>query len=351
MRLFTPGPTPIPPEVQTAMSQPLLYHKSSEFEELMRSVVQGLQYVFSTKQLVLPLSSSATGTAEAVISSVHKAGETVLVLNNGRFAGRWRTMLELFGIKVINEDIQWGESPSAEQLEKLLLLHTNINAVWIVHCETSTGAVANIKDLIKTIRLHSDALVCVDGVSSVGAIECKMDEWGIDVLISCSQKALMTPPGLGLVSLSERAWIEVERKKPTSYYFDLLRIRTAVEKNKGVFTPAIGLIMGLNASLNYITNVGLAQVFARHLVVATIIRTGMKDCNLPLLARYPSNSLTVIKINDSIEIIRRLKHEFGVIVADGQDSFSGNSMRIGHLGYIFEDDALYFVDCMKKLLL
>ncbi len=348
-RLFTPGPTPLPPEVQKAMNMPLLYHKSAEFRQLMQRVCYNLQYVFCTQQMVLPITCSATGAAEAVASNLHSCGDKVLVLNNGRFAQRWRDILELFGITVINENIEWGDAPSVDHVSELLALHNDINAVWIVHSETSTGTVANVKDIATVIRAESNALICVDGVSSVGAMECKMDEWGIDALICGSQKALMTPPGLGFVALSERAWREVEHRKPTSYYFNLLRLRTAAEKNLGVFTPAIGILMGLDIALELIRNEGLERVIERHSQVGSIIRSGIKELGLPLLSRFPSNSLTVVASEKAQSIINRLHDEYGVIVAGGQDFFSGKAIRIGHLGYVFEKDARYFLDCFKNV--
>lgn len=349
-RLFTPGPTTIPPFVQKAMAQPLMYHKSAEFREIMSSVLDGLMYVFCTNEIVLPIACSATGAAEAVVSNLHSHGDKVLVLNNGRFAQRWRSMLELFGITVINEEIEWGDAPSVEQVTALLAAHQDIKAIWIVHCETSTGTVANVKELAATIRAKSDALICVDGVSSVGALECKMDDWGIDALICGSQKALMTPPGLGFVSLSRKAWSVVETKKTSSFYFDLQRLRAAAEKNLGVFTPAVSLLMGLQAALHSIKTEGLEKVIQRHSLVADIVREGVKELGLQLLSRYPSDSLTVVQVKNADDIITRLNNEFGVTVAGGQDDFSGKVIRIGHMGYVYKNDAQYFLDGLRQII-
>ena len=332
------------------MAQPLMYHKSAEFRELMRNILDNLQYVFCTNEIVLPIACSATGAAEAVVSNLHSHGEKVLVLNNGRFAQRWRDMLELFGIVVINEEIEWGDAPSVEQVAALLEVHNDIKAVWIVHCETSTGTVANIKELAVTIRANSDALICVDGVSSVGALECKMDEWGIDALICGSQKALMTPPGLGVVSLSRKAWKVVEAKKSSSFYFDLCRLRTAAEKNLGVFTPAVSLLMGLESALHFIKTEGLDKVIKRHTDVANTVREGVKELGLKLISRFPSDSLTVVKVKNADDVIARLRKEYGIIVAGGQDDFSGKVMRIGHLGYVSQEDASYFLDVLDQIL-
>jgi aspartate aminotransferase-like enzyme len=258
-------------------------------------------------------------------------------------------MLELFGIEVINEEIEWGEAPTSEQVSRLLTTYQTISAVWIVQCETSTGTATNIKAIADIIHAQSNALVCVDGVSSVGAMECVMDEWKIDALICGSQKALMTPPGLGFVALSERAWNIVENRKSASYYFDLLRIRRAAEKHLGVFTPAVSLLMGVDAALQSIINEGLEQVIARHSRVASIIRDGVIECGLRLVPRFPANSLTVVTLENAPKIINQLQEKYGIIVAGGQDCFAGKVIRIGHLGYVFEEDARYFTECLKNI--
>jgi aspartate aminotransferase-like enzyme len=347
-QLFTPGPTTIPPSVLQAMNRQPLYHKSDEFKQLFKRVQAGLQYVFHTREYVLPLSSSGTGAGEAVMMALHKAGDTVLVLNNGRFARRWCAMLIKLGVNVINAAIADTESFSSEYINSIDDF-TNISAVWILHCETSTGSLNDIQNIIKSIRQKTDALICVDAVSTLGAQECRMDAWGIDALISCSQKGLMTPPGLGFVALSGRAWKVAEHNTSDSYYFDLIHARASLEKHLSAFTPAVGLLMGLDVALHLLRSEGMEHVFQRHAENAVIMRAGLQKLEFPLFPQHPSNSLTVIRTKRAQEIILGLKKKHGIIVAEGQDRLHGEIIRIGHMGYYTRQNVLDFLSAFQDV--
>ncbi len=348
-QLFTPGPTSIPPSVLQAMNRQPLYHKSDEFKQLFKRVQAGLQYVFHTREHVLPLVSSGTGAGEAVMMALHKAGDTVLVLNNGRFARRWCAMLTKLGVNVINAAIADTLSFDKEYINTIEDF-SNISAVWILHCETSTGTLNDLHNVINSIRNKTDALICVDAISTLGAEECKMDKWGIDALISCSQKGLMTPPGLGFVALSARAWIVAEHNTSDSYYFDLLHARVSLEKHLSSFTPAVGLLMGLDVALQQMHNEGMDNVIRRHAENALIMRAGLQKLDFQLFPQHPSNSLTVIRTKRAAEIIDGLKKRHGIIVAEGQDRLKGEVIRIGHMGYYFRQNILEFLSAFKDVI-
>ena len=348
-QLFTPGPTTVPPAILLAMNNQPLYHKSTEFKQLLHRVEVGLKYVFHTNEHVIPLVSSGTGAGEAVMMSLHKAGENVLVLNNGRFSSRWSSMLTKIGVNVINAAIAHSLSFKKNNIDELDDL-SNISAVWITHCETSTGALNSLHSIINTIKQKTDALICVDGISTIGTQECKMDEWGIDALISCSQKGLMVPPGLGFVALSAKAWKIAEHNTSDTYYFDLIAARAAIEKNYTMFTPAVSILMGMDAALQLIQNEGLDNVFTRHSENAAIMRTELVNLGYSIYPENPSNSLTVIRAKNAKDIITQLKVKHGIIVAEGQDSLNGEIIRIGHMGYYFKHNVIEFLAAFKNVI-
>lgn len=346
--LFTPGPTILPPGVLHEMSKQPLYHKSTEFKQLLHRVEGGLRYVFQTKEHVIPLVCSGTGAGEAVMMSLHKAGDTVLVLNNGRFSARWGAMLTKIGVNVINAAIAMSQSFSIKDITALEDL-SNISGVWITHCETSTGALNSLHSLITTIKQKTDALICVDGISSVGIQDCRMDEWEIDALVSCSQKGLMAPPGLGFVALSRRAWNLAEHSTSDTYYFDLWKARESLEKNLTLFTPAVSLLMGMDAALHLIQKEGLEAIYARHADNAALMRDSLTSMGFELFPQHPSNALTVIKTPHAKQIINELKLKHRIIVAAGQDTLHDEIIRIGHMGYYFRHTIMEFIAAFKDV--
>ncbi|MBK9246912.1 MAG: alanine--glyoxylate aminotransferase family protein [Ignavibacteria bacterium] len=348
LQLFTPGPSIIPPAVLKAMYNQPLYHKSSEFKQLLKRIQVGLQSVFHTNEYVIPLSCSGTGAMEAAMMALHTPGDSVLVLNNGRFSTRCCAMLTTFGIEVKNVEISPSLSFTINDINLLNDLD-KLSAIWITHCETSTGALHDIESLVKFFKNKTDALICVDGVSTIGTQECLMDKWGIDALITCSQKGLMTPPGLGFVALSLKARKVAERNTTPTYYFNLVRAYDSLMNNQTVFTPAVNLLMGLDVALQLIQNEGLGNVYKRHRQNATLMRNEMNTLGFEIFPKSPSDSLTVIKTKKANKIIAQLKNNHGIIVAEGQDLLHDQIIRIGHMGYYFEDTILEFLDAFKKV--
>lgn len=345
--LYTPGPSIIPPLVLHELAKQPLYHKSIEFKQLLHRVQGGLRAVFKTNEVVIPLVSSGTGAGEAAMMSLHKAGDTVLVLNNGRFSARWCAMLTKIGVNVINAAIAHSKTFTNYYIHQLDL--SNISAIWITHCETSTGAINPLHEVIKALQEKTDALICVDGISSVGIQECRMDEWGIDVLISCSQKGLMTPPGLGFVALSKRAWKVAEHSTSDTYYFDLKKAREHLEKNTIMFTPAVNLLMGLDIALNMIQTEGLDAVYSRHKENADLMRHAVIEMGFEIFPEQPSNALTVVKTTHAKHIINDLKLKHRYIIANGQDHLQDEIIRIGHMGYYFKHTIQDFIVALKDV--
>jgi NAD-reducing hydrogenase large subunit len=349
-RLFIPGPTPIPPQVLQAMAQQPVSHKSEEFKAIFKSVSENLQTIFKTENLVLTLTCSGTGAAEAAAQNLILKDDKALVLINGRFAQRWSTILSRLGATIVERHAQWGETFKSEEIAHILKKNPDIKTVWVTHSETSTGILNDIEQISKTIRENSNALICVDAVSSLAACDVQADKWKLDVVFSASQKGLMSPAGLGFVALSERAWKIAEKNNQRSLYFDLLKARESLTEFVTPWTPAIHSIFALDEALKMLLKEGLDEVLARHARNSRAMREGMLALGLEIFNKNsPSHALTVAGLPD--KNFTKLLKDFGVVVASGQDDWKTQVFRIGHLGYYFESDVLFFVESCEKALL
>src|ERR1041385_9141905 len=248
-RLFTPGPTPVPEQVMLRMAQPIIHHRSPEFNDIVVRVNKNLRYLFQTAQPVLTLTCSGTGGIEASFVNLFSPGDTIISVNGGKFGERWVTMPRTFGLNVIEVKLEWGKSPSIQDIRDALRHHPGAKAVYLTHSETSTGAASDIKALAAAIRSDSSALVCVDGITAIGAHELRFDEWGIDVCVTGSQKGLMIPPGLAFIALSKRAIAAMEASSLPKFYFDLRLALKSHAKNDTPWTPAASLIIGVDTAL------------------------------------------------------------------------------------------------------
>jgi aspartate aminotransferase-like enzyme len=352
-RLFTPGPTPVPERVLLRMAQPLYHHRTDYAKAVFRQASEKLKKVFFTDQPVLPLTCSGTGGAEAAIVSLFSPGDKGIYMSNGKFSTRWGEMMRVFGMKTIAMEAEWGQTITEKQIIQVLTEHPDVQCVWLVHSETSTGTFTDVQKMSVIIHEHSNALVCVDGISSVACHECRMDEWGIDVLITGSQKGFMLPPGLALVALSERAWKKTETSTMPKMYFNLQKARVAAEKNDTTpWTPAMVLIDGLDASLDMILEEGLENVWSRHDMLSQKMRTGLHSMEVQLFAATPSHAVTAAYLpNSAPDLVRRLQNEFGITIANGQENFKGRIFRVGHLGYYDKQDieaVLYAIRSVLK---
>lgn len=352
-RLFTPGPTPIPETVMLKMAEPIIHHRNPEFNEILTRVNKNLKYLFQTEQPVLTLTSSGTGGVESTFVSLFSPGDTIISSNGGKFGERWVKMPKAFGMNVVEIKVEWGKAPTAEQILAALKANPNAKAVYLVHSETSTGAATDVKALAKVIRENSNALVCVDGITAVGAHELRFDEWGIDVCVTGSQKGLMIPPGLAFVALSQRAIAAMETAKMPRFYFDLKKALKSYQDNDTPWTPAVSLVIGVDAALQMIVTEGIENVWARHKRLANAIRAGVTAAGLKLFSEFPSYAVTPVWVPQGIEwkkFNKILKGKYGITIAGGQDDFKDKIFRISHLGYYDELDMITMIGALELTL-
>jgi aspartate aminotransferase-like enzyme len=335
--LFTPGPTPVPHEVLEAMSRPILHHRSSDFRTILERCLARLGHVYRTNGDILMYTASGTGGMESAVSNLTRPGDRVVVVSAGHFGERWAEMARNFGCEVDELRYEWGEAPLAEDLAQRLRELGGANVVFTTHSETSTGVVADVQALA-TAAKDAGALVAVDAVSSLGAVPLETDAWRLDAVISGSQKALMTPPGVATVSVSPDAWAAVDRGESSRYYFDWHRTRIAQETFDPSFTPAVSIVVGLDVALGILLDEGLEQAFERHARLGRACRAGVKAMGLELFSPDDDRSAVVTAINapdgiDSGELVQTLRDRQGVVLAPGQGPLKGKIFRIGHIGY------------------
>jgi serine---pyruvate transaminase len=333
--LLTPGPTPVPPEVLAAMSQPVVHHRSPDFRPVYDRTLTRLKEVFRTECDVLLFGSAGTGAMESAVANLCSPGERVLVVSAGHFGERWRAMASSYGTAVETLEYAWGEVPSADDLTARLAGLGGAKAVFLTHSETSTGVVCDLQALAAAASQHG-ALSVVDAVSSLGAVPVETDAWGLDVVLSGSQKALMTPPGLAMVSASERAW--ADRGDSPRFYFDWERTRKAQGALDAPFTPPVSIVAGLDVALSLLLDVGLDAVFDRHVRLGRACREGAKAMGLELFSPDEDRSAVVTAIRapegiDATELVLVLRDRFGITIANGQGPLKGKIFRIGHIGY------------------
>lgn len=343
-RIFTPGPTQIPERVTVAMSQPFPYHRGPAFKELFAEVTANLQYVFQTQGEVLLLTASGTGGMEACVANLLLAGQKAVVIAAGKFGERWQELCQAFGIDTLVLEVPWGEAPNLAALKEMLQSHSEVAAVFCTHSETSTGVVSDVHAIAELVHAHTEALVVVDGITSVGVLPFYMDQWQIDVCVTGSQKGVMVPPGMAYVALSERALKRYEaqqhdealqRRRLPQYYLNFAKAREAASENMTAWTPAITLLMGLQESLRLMRATGLENLWNHYARLAQSVRAGVQALGLELFAQVPSNALTAVKVPDGIDgrkLVERLRAVYGVTIAGGQGALKGKIFRVTHMG-------------------
>ena len=351
--LLTPGPTPLPPEVCEALSRPIIHHRTPQFQTVLKEVTENLKNVCQTKNDVFILTSSGTGAMEAAVVNLLSWGDKALVIQGGKFGERWTELCEAYGIKPIVIEVEWGKALDPEVLKGYLKKEAAIKAVFATLCETSTGVTFDIKKFAEVVG-ETDAVLAVDAISGLGAIELKTDEWGVDVVVSGSQKGFMLPPGLGFISVSKKAWKLVEESKCPKYYFDLKSAKKALDKTDTPFTPAIGLVIALNDALKMMTAEGIENIFKRHHKLAEATRAAMKGLKLELFApAAASDAVTAVKVPQGVDgekLVKTMRDEYGVTIAGGQSEMKGKLFRIAHMGYISEFDIILCLSCLEKVL-
>lgn len=349
-RLFTPGPTPVPENLMLKMAETIIHHRNPEFKEIFLELNENLKYLFQTKQDVYTLTSSGTGSMEAAVGNIIAENEKAIFVNGGKFGERWGHLIKNFGGIPIEIKKEWGEPPTVDEILRELKNNPNVKAIFLTHSETSSGTVTDVKEIAKEVHKISDALIVVDGITSVGAIELRMDEWDLDIVITGSQKGLMIPPGLAFIVVSDRAWEKIYQTKNRTFYFSLVRAKKALETGDTPWTPAITLLIGANEALKMIKQEGLEKIWLRHSILAEGIRIGVQALGLKLLSKSPSNAITAVLVPEKVEFKKFneiLKYKYGITIAGGQEHYKGKLFRISHLGYYDEFDMITMISALE----
>lgn len=351
-RLLTPGPTEVPPDTLAEMAKPVFHHRTKEYQELFKQVTEGLQYVFQTKHDVITLCSSGTGAMEAAVINALAPGEKALAVVGGKFGERWAELCKVNGCEVIEMNIEWGYAPQPAQIEAELRKDPKISAVFITLCETSTGAATDVESIGNVVKNY-DALLVVDGISGVGALPMKTDDWHVDMLVVGSQKALMMPPGLAFITVSPKAWAKIAKTPARAYYFSLTKAKKALEDFDTPYTPAVTLVRGLKTSLDMIRAEGIENIWRRHAIMAEAARAAVKAMGLEGFAAAPSDAVTTVKIPPGIDgnaVPKRIAADHGVTIMGGQEKLKGKIVRIAHMGYMDKFDILTAIAALEMTL-
>ena len=352
--LLAPGPTPVPPEALAASAAPIIHHRGPDFRELMLRTLSRLQAVCRTENDVLLFTASGSGAFESALVNLLSPGERILVVTAGAFGDRWCAMARAFGADLHELRYSWGETPQPDDLRSRLA-ETGAEVVVVVHSETSTGVVADVQALAAVAR-EGGVSVVVDAVSSLGAVPLETDAWGLDVVVAGSQKALMTPPGLSLTTVSEAAWERSRRSTMPRYYFDWARMQKALTAGSTPFTPAVSIVAALDVSLGLILDEGLTAAFARHAALGRACREGAKAMGLELFSPDEERSavVTAILTPDGVDakaLVLELRDRFGITVAGAHDELASRMFRIGHIGYFDVLDITTALTAVETLLL
>jgi aspartate aminotransferase-like enzyme len=356
-RLFTPGPTPLLPAAQFAMAAADIHHRTPEFRALFQKVLAQLKIFVGTMNDVLLLSSSGTGAMEASVSNLTSPGDRVLVLTAGKFGERWVDLAKAFGCQVDVVKAPYGQT--FEQAEIKKALKPEHRAVYMQATETSTAVSHDVEAIAKLVK-ETDALLVVDGITGLGTSHLDVDGWGIDVLIGGSQKAVMIPPGLAYLSVSEKAWAAMETSKNPRYYFDLRKERKNAVKGESAYTPAVALVAGLGAALDYIAGQaggdleqGRIALVENAQVNAAATRAGLVALGFTLFApTSPAAAATAVAVPEGMnsgDVVKALKSRFALVTANGQGEMQGKIFRVAHLGFFDYLDTVAFLGAMEHV--
>lgn len=342
--LLAPGPTPVPPEVLLAMARPMIHHRAPEFDKLFGEVREDLKWLFQTSNDVLMLAASGTGGMEGAVSNFLSPGDKAIAINGGKFGERWTKLCKTFGAQVHEIKVEWGRAVDPQAVADLLKKDPGIKAVYVQASETSTGVAHDVKALADIVRTFDETILVVDAITALGVLDLKTDAWGLDVVITGSQKALMLPPGLAFVSVSDKAWRLADKAKNAAFYFNLKKERDSQQKNQTAYTPAVSLILGLKEVLGILKAEGLEAIFARHASLARAMREGVQAAGLSLFPKErPSDALTAIEAPTGVDgqaVYKNLRTQYGMTAAGGQDHLKGKIFRISHMGYIDSFDVI-----------
>ena len=337
--LMTPGPTPIPYQVSLVQAEPIIHHRTPAYTELFVGMVEGLKKVLLTRNDLLTFAASGTGAMEGSVSNCFSPGDRVLVAAGGKFGQRFTEITKLYGLEVEEYQYPWDEAADPEVIADHLEKKPDIKGVFVTHSETSTGVVNDIKTIGEVVR-GTPAILIVDSISGAGALELRTDEWGIDVLVTGSQKALMTPPGLAAAVVSPKAWELVEKAESPAYYFCFLKARKKYNSDnpQSPFTPPVSLVKALSAATDILLEEGMEEAWERHRILAMCTRAAVEAMGLELFPKVLDRAyaVTAVKAPEGIsggDIVKHMNRVYGVIIAGGQEQLKGKIFRIGHVGY------------------
>ncbi len=356
MNLRIPGPTPCPDDVLEAMSRQMINHRGPEFAEILSRVTGGLKQLFQTQNDILIFSCSGTGAMEAVIVNTLSPGDRALVVSIGAFGQRFGALAEAYGVAAERLDFEWGTGADPEAVARALEANPSYRAVFVTHNETSTGVTNDLEAIARSCRrVRPDVLLCVDAISSLGSLRCPVDEWDLDVVATGSQKGWMVPPGLAMVSVSERGWRASERATLPRFYFDFGKAREFAAKGQTPWTPAVSVFFALDVALQRLVAEGIDGIVERHRRLGELTRREVKALGLKLFAdeRLASNTVTSVWVPDGVEekaLLRMTRDEYDVEMQSGQGKLAGKVFRIGHLGWASEDDLLGAIEALRQAL-
>jgi len=350
---MTPGPTPVAPETQLAMAQPILHHRAPAFMEILAQVRDDLKYLFQTDQEVLMFAATGTGAMEGAVANTLSPGDTALVVDGGKFGERWTELCQVYGINVELIKVEWGNAVAPQDVGNRLNDNPAIKAVFVQANETSTGVQHPVKLLAEVVKDKPNTILVVDAISALGGYPLPMDEWGLDVVVAGSQKAMMLPPGLAFAALSPKAWEFAKTSKCPKYYFDFAKQLKSQQKNQTAYTSAVTLTMGLLQVLSWVRKEGLEKIFARNQKLSAAAKAAVKAMGMELFSKqYPSDVLTAVLAPAGIDgqkVVAKMR-EKGIWIAGGQAQAKGKIFRIAHMGYINEQDLLGTLGALEIVL-
>jgi aspartate aminotransferase-like enzyme len=353
-QLRIPGPTPCPPEVLEAMGWPMINHRGPEFQKMLHEVTDKLKQIFQTKKDVLILTSSGTGGLEAAVVNTLSPGDKVLSISIGAFGDRFASIARQFGAGVISHNVEWGKAAEPDAIRQSLKNNPEVKAVLVTHNETSTGVTNDLGAISKVVK-ESGKLLLVDAISSLGSIDLPVDAWHCDVVVTASQKGWMVPPGLAMVSVSQEAWQAHTQAKMPRFYWDFTRAKSFLEKGQNPWTPAISVVFALSVALDMMLKEGIKNIFAKHIRIGQMARNGIKALGLPLFAEesHASNTVSAVAAPNGLDIkkLRQImQEEHDIVLAGGQQHLDGKIFRIGHLGWVTENDIEGVISSLKLAL-
>ena len=350
--LLSPGPTPVPENVLAAAAEPIIHHRTSEFSEIFMEVVEGLKYVFGTKEDVFILTSSGSGAMETAVINTLSAGDKTISICGGKFGERWGKICGAYGVEVKEIALEWGELYAKEQLAEELKANPETKVVFSTLSETSSGTVYDIQGYGEVVA-QTDAILVVDGISGLGATPCPMDDWKVDVFVAGSQKSFMIPPGLAYIAFSQKAWNLVEQSTLPKFYFNAQAYKKSLGKKTTPYTPAVSLVIQQKKALDIIKSEGLEKLFEHHRILGDATRAGIKALGMELLSKYPGNILTAVKVPtgiDGVQLVKTMQGKYMAYIAGGQDPYKGKIFRIAHLGYMGGFDVITALSALEMTL-